>query len=80
LLNLISWPMLLLSGVWFSMEGASGAAQVLSRFLPLTHLVEGARAVMIDGAGVVQVLPQIGLLVGLSLVFLSLAAWMFRWE
>jgi ABC-2 type transport system permease protein len=80
LLNLISWPMLLLSGVWFSMEGASGAAQVLSRFLPLTHLVEGARAVMIDGAGVVQVLPQIGLLAGLSLVFLTLAAWMFRWE
>jgi len=80
LLNLISWPMLLLSGVWFSMEGASGAAQTLSRFLPLTHLVEGARAVMIDGAGVLQVLPQIGLLAGLSVVFLSLAAWMFRWE
>jgi ABC-type multidrug transport system permease subunit len=80
LLNLISWPMLLLSGVWFSMEGASGAAQILSRFLPLTHVVDGARAVMIDGAGVMQVLPQIGLLVGLALVFLTLAAWMFRWE
>jgi ABC-type multidrug transport system permease subunit len=80
LLNLISWPMLLLSGVWFSMEGASGAARILSRFLPLTHVVEGARAVMIEGAGVVQVLPQIGLLVGLALVFLTLAAFMFRWE
>lgn len=80
LLNLISWPMLLLSGVWFSMEGASGAAQILSRFLPLTHVVEGARAVMIDGAGVLQVLPQIGMLAGLALLFLTLAAWMFRWE
>jgi ABC-type multidrug transport system permease subunit len=80
LLNLISWPMLLLSGVWFSMEGSSGAAQVLSRFLPLTHIVDGAWAVMIDGAGVVQVLPQIGLLAGLALLFLTLAAWMFRWE
>jgi ABC-2 type transport system permease protein len=80
LLNLISWPMLLLSGVWFSMEGASGAAQILSRFLPLTHIVEGARAVMIDGADTVQVLPQIGLLAGLALLFLTLAAWMFRWE
>jgi ABC-type multidrug transport system permease subunit len=80
LLNLISWPMLLLSGVWFSMEGASGAAQILSRFLPLTHIVDGARAVMIDGAGVLQVLPQIGLLAGLAVLFLTLAAWMFRWE
>jgi ABC-2 type transport system permease protein len=35
---------------------------------------------MIDGADVVQVLPQIGLLAGLALLFLTLAAWMFRWE
>jgi ABC-type multidrug transport system permease subunit len=80
LLNLISWPMLLLSGVWFSLEGASGAAQLVSRLFPLTHLVEAARAVMIDGAGVWQVLPQIGLLLGLSLIFLAVAAWLFRWD
>jgi ABC-type multidrug transport system permease subunit len=80
LLNLVSWPMLLLSGVWFSMEGTSTAAQTLSRLLPLTHLVEGARKVMIDGAGILEVLPQITLLGGLALLFLSLAAWLFRWE
>ncbi len=80
LLNLISWPMLLLSGVWFSLEGASFAAQVLSRLLPLTHLVEAARRVMIDGAGLLEVLPQIGLLVAVALVFLTLATRLFRWE
>jgi ABC-type multidrug transport system permease subunit len=80
LLNLISWPMLLLSGVWFSLEGASGAAQMVSRIFPLTHLVEAARAVMIEGAGVWQVLPQIGLLLGLALIFLAVAAWLFRWD
>ncbi len=80
LLNLVSWPMLLLSGVWFSMEGTSTVAQAFSRLLPLTHLVEGARQVMIDGAGVWDVLPRIGLLGGLALLFLSLAAWLFRWE
>jgi ABC-type multidrug transport system permease subunit len=80
LLNLISWPMLLLSGVWFSMEGASTAAQAVSRLLPLTYIVEGARAVMIDGAGVIEILPRVGLLTGLALVLLGLAAWLFRWE
>jgi ABC-type multidrug transport system permease subunit len=80
LLNLVSWPMLLLSGVWFSLEGASAAAQVISRMFPLTHMVEAARAVMIDGAGVWEVLPQIGLLAGLALFFLGLAAWLFRWD
>ncbi|NEX20333.1 ABC transporter permease [Thiorhodococcus mannitoliphagus] len=80
LLNLISWPMLLLSGVWFSMEGTSALAQSFSRLLPLTHLVEAARKVMIDGAGVVDVLPQVGLLLVLAVFFLGLATWMFRWE
>ncbi|NVZ08066.1 ABC transporter permease [Allochromatium humboldtianum] len=80
LLNLMSWPMLLLSGVLFSMEGTSALAQGVSQALPLTHLVAAARAVMIDGAGVVEVLPEIGVLLALAIAFLSLATWMFRWE
>ena len=64
ILNLLSWPMLLLSGVWFSMEGASPAARLLSQLSPLTHVVDAARRVMIDGAMVVDVLPQILLLAG----------------
>jgi len=80
ILNLISWPMLLLSGVWFSLEGASPAARALAQVLPLTHLVDGARQIMIDGAGVAQVLPQIGLLTVLALALLVAAAKLFRWE
>lgn len=80
ILNLISWPMLLLSGVWFSMEGASESAQLLSRLSPLTHLVDAARRIMIDGAGLADVLPDCLLLLGLALVFLTLAARLFRWE
>jgi len=80
ILNLISWPMLLLSGVWFSMEGTSAAARLVSGLSPLTHLVDAARRIMIDGAGVTEVLPQILLLALLALGLLSLAAWLFRWE
>ena len=80
LLNLLSWPMLLLSGVWFSMEGTTALAQTVSQALPLTHLVAAARAVMIDGAGVLEILPETGLLLALAVCFLSLATWMFRWE
>jgi ABC-2 type transport system permease protein len=79
-LNVLSWPMLLLSGVWFSMEGTNPAAQFVSRLLPLTHLVDAARAVMVDGAGVAQVLPEIVLLAGLGLMLLLIAARMFRWD
>jgi ABC-2 type transport system permease protein len=80
ILNLISWPLLLLSGVWFSMEGTSTAAQAISQLSPLTHLVDAARRIMIDGAGLLDVVPEILLLLGLALAFLALAARLFRWE
>lgn len=79
-LNVLSWPMLLLSGVWFSMDGTSPAAQAISDLIPLTHLVNAARRVMIDGAGVAQVLPEITLLGGMGLVLLLIAARLFRWN
>lgn len=80
LLNIFSWPMLLLSGVWFSMEGASPAAQFLSGLMPLTHLVNASRAVMVDGAGLLQVLPEITLLGSMGLLLLLIAARLFRWD
>ena len=43
-LNLITWPMMMLSGVWFSLEGTNPLVQKIARFLPLTHIVDSARA------------------------------------
>jgi len=80
LLNLMSWPMLLLSGVWFSMEGTSPAAQALSMLMPLKHLVDAARAIMIDGAGLLAILPQLALLLALAALLIGIAARLFRWE
>jgi len=80
ILNLVSWPMLLLSGIWFSVDGTSAMAQNLSQLVPLTYLVDAARGIMIDGGGVLDVLPQIGLLLGLAALFLGIAARFFRWE
>ncbi|WP_295881913.1 ABC transporter permease [uncultured Thiohalocapsa sp.] len=80
LLNLMAWPMVLLSGVWFSMEGTSAAAQWLSQLMPLTHVVDAARGIMIDGAGVLDVLPQLVLLTALAALLLFTAARLFRWE
>ncbi len=80
LLNLLSWPMMILSGVWFSMEGTNPLAQALAQVFPLTHIVAAARRIMIDGAGLIEVLPEIGLLTVLTLALLALSAWLFRWS
>ncbi len=79
-LNLISWPMIFLSGVWFSLEGAHPLVQSAARALPLSHVIAAARSIMLDGATLVQVLPNLGILVLMTTVFLIAGASSFRWE
>lgn len=80
LLNLATWPMMILSGVWFSLEGSPDFIQQIAAFLPLTHLVEGARAIMTDGASLWDIQHHLWVLLGMTIVFLSLGAALFRWE
>jgi ABC-2 type transport system permease protein len=80
LLNLISWPMMFLSGVWFSLEGTNPMMQKLAEIFPLTHLTAAARAIMIDGAGLLDVSYHLIVLAIQSLVFLVIGALLFRWE
>jgi len=79
LLNLINWPMMLLSGVWFSLEGAGQFAQNLAKIFPLTHILNSARAVMLDGATLVDIAPSLVALSIMSVLFLGLGAKVFRW-
>ncbi len=80
ILNLLTWPMMLLSGVWFSLEGTNPVVRKIAQFLPLTHLVDGARAIMTEGAGFAQVLPELSILLVMSAVFLAIGSLIFRWE
>ena len=80
LLNLATWPMMILSGVWFSLEGSPEFIQTIAWFLPLTHLVEGARAVMTEGAGLAELQGHIIPLVVMTVLFLAIGTWLFRWE
>lgn len=80
LLNLASWPMMILSGVWFSLEGTPQFVQWLSKMFPLTYLMDGARKIMIDGAGLTGIWLELGVLGAMSIIFLTLGALMFRWK
>ena len=80
LLNLTSWPMMMLSGVWFSLEGAPLALKILADFLPLTHLVAGARAIITEGASLSDISYHVNILLLMSAVFLTLGAYLFSWN
>jgi len=80
LLNLLTWPMMLLSGIWFSLEGSPQWVRWIAAVFPLTHVLDGARAVMLDGAGAVQIAPHLIYLAVTALLFLAFGAWSFRWR
>jgi len=80
LLNLTTWPMMILSGVWFSLEGAPNVIQNFANFLPLTHLVAGARKIITEGASLADISFHVWCLVAMSTLFLTLGSYLFSWN
>jgi len=80
ILNFISWPMMFLSEVWFSLEGAPEWVKASTKIFPLTHMLTAARKIMHDGAGLLDVAPQIIVLALMTLGFLTLGAALFSWN
>jgi ABC-type multidrug transport system permease subunit len=79
-LNLITWPMMFLSGVWFSLEGAHPAVRMAAQAFPLTHVIDAARAIMTEGATLGMVAPHLAVLAAMTAAFLALGTWVFRWQ
>lgn len=80
LINLVSMPMFIFSGVFFSSERFPEMMQPIIRALPLTALNDSLRAVMLEGASLAQVAPQVIVMGiwGAAAFGLALAA--FRWR
>jgi ABC-2 type transport system permease protein len=80
ILNLIAWPMMFLSEVWFPLDGARPWVRQLSHLFPLTHLVNGARRIMNDGAGLLDLNLHLLALLFMSALFLVVGSKMFTWQ
>ncbi|PKL26803.1 MAG: ABC transporter permease [Spirochaetae bacterium HGW-Spirochaetae-3] len=79
-LNIVTFPMLALSGVFFSLEGSPQILRTVSRAFPLTHFIEAARKIMLDGAGLAAIAPNLLVLGALTVVFLAIGSALFQWE
>ncbi len=80
ILNFITWPMMFLSEVWFSIEGAPHWVKLIAKLFPLTHVLTGVRKIMNDGAGLIEVAPELLILSGMTLLFLIIGARLFSWN
>ncbi|MNC98521.1 hypothetical protein D3C83_165070 [compost metagenome] len=66
--------------MFFSYERFPEIIQPFLRLLPLTPLNDALRAIMLDGAGLFGVLPEIGIIAAWGVVSFALALRWFRWE
>lgn len=80
LANLITFPMMFLSGTFFPRFLMPEWLQNVSGLLPLTPVIDGARMIITEGKTLLDLGPQVGLLVLWSIIIYTIAFKVFRWE
>lgn len=80
LMNLVTLPMWLLSGVFFTSERFPDAMQPVIQALPLTALNDALRAVMLDGATLASQWHEVAVLTAWGGISFVLALKWFRWN
>ena len=71
-------PSILLSGFMFPFDGMPKAAQWIAQILPLTHFMRLIRGVILRGANLFELWPEVLALVAFTVVMMSLAILRFR--
>ena len=69
--------LLLVSGVYYSVDVLPGWMQVISWFSPATYALQGVRAGLIDGVGLDALVGDIWPLIVMGIVFIPVGLWAF---
>ncbi len=80
LAQLVVLPMMFLSGVFFPTFLMPELLQQITQFIPLTALVDSSRLIITEGAGFIDLAPQLAVMVGWTVIVYIIAFKVFRWE
>ena len=78
MMTILQFPMMFLTGVFFPIQQMPWFMQYISNILPLTYAVTAMRKVMILGAGIGDILPEVAILVVFGAIMLAIAIPVFR--
>jgi ABC-2 type transport system permease protein len=70
--------LLLISGVYYSVEVLPEWMQVVSAFSPATYILDGVRQGLIDGVPITQLVGHVWPLIVMAFVFIPLGVWVFN--
>lgn len=75
--HIIQGVILLVSGIYYPVSVLPGWLQPLAVVSPGTYALEAARAALLKGADVAELLPDLLLLLGLGAILIPLGLWIF---
>jgi ABC-2 type transport system permease protein len=78
--NLVTFPMLFLSGIFFSMDAAPAWLRPITNVLPLSYLVNAVREPMTLGNGFAAIWTDLLALLITFVIAMAIAIRFFRWE
>lgn len=78
--QVVTMPMMFLSGVFFPTFLMPEWLQNISRFIPLTPIVDSMRLIVTENAGLMDLGPQLAIMGGWMVVIYLIAFRVFRWE
>lgn len=70
----------LMGGCWYPLELFPPAIQNAVKILPTTWAMQGMLDLVLRGKGLIDILPEAGILFGFALIFFSVGVWRFRFE
>ena len=70
----------LMGGCWYPLEMFPSAVQSAVKILPTTWAMQGLLDIVLRGRGLVDILPEAGVLLGFAAVFFVVGVWRFRYE
>jgi ABC-2 type transport system permease protein len=80
LINFVVFPMMVLSGIFFSYQNFPDWSLPVIKNLPLTMLTDGIRSIFNEGAGFHEVALPILILLTIGTVFFSVGLRIFKWH
>ena len=70
----------LMGGCWYPLELFPPAIQNAVKVLPTTWAMQGMLDLVLRGGGLMDILPEAGVLLGFAALFFSVGVWRFRFE
>ncbi|MBI5962459.1 MAG: ABC transporter permease [Chloroflexi bacterium] len=72
--------MALMGGCWYPIELFPAVVQTIVKILPTTWAMQGLLDLVLRGGGLMEILPEAGVLLGFATIFFSIGVMRFRYE